>query len=265
MRNAVGASGSTFRMKARRPKRLRRILLAAGFAVFGLATSLLLVLALFLDPWVERTIEDEGSQALGTSLLLDAARLRLRGGVQLDRLAVLNPDSGPTQGDLGEAFRVDRIVARSRLRAVLADPVEVAELEVVQPEFTFVFADGRSNWGELMQALARRVPSAGDPERSPAPRRFLIRKTRIRRPILHLHAPALGEGLTLRLRDIELDRIGNLPDSPTPLYLVLAALLQALVTGGLDDEGMPRALRSSLGAELEEALKAFGGLLREPG
>jgi hypothetical protein len=237
------------------------------FGVLGLVALLilgLLGLMLFIDPIVERALEKEGTEALGAPLLLSSAKLRLRGGLQFDRLVVLNPEGSPRQEDLGEAFRVERVVARTRLTAVLSDPVEIAELVIVQPEFSFVFGKGGSNWGALMRNLSSRIPPEGSPDRSPEARRFLIRRTKIVRPVLHFRGPLLQQGLTLRLKDIELDRIGNLPDSPAPLYLVLAALLQGLLTGALEDEGFPGAVSSTLGGELEEAVKGFGGLLRAP-
>ena len=62
----------------------------------------------------------------------------------------------------------------------------------------------------------------------------------------------------LHLRDVELERVGNAPGTRSKLYLVLASLLQAILTGGIEDKILPEDVRGKLKEELSAASQAFG-------
>jgi hypothetical protein len=109
--------------------------------------------------------------------------------------------------------------------------------------------------------VAAQEGRAHDPD---GDKKFKIGALKIVDPVIHFRSAAFPDGILLDLKDVELKKVGNTPDSSSKTYIVLASILQAILTGGIKEgTDLPRSVTGSLKEELSEAGKAFGDVLKE--
>ena len=233
--------------------RKRRLLIAAG-AVVGSLILLVLAAWVLIDPLVRGQIRSSLQSTLKTPVNIRSVRIVLAGGARIEGVTILNPPGFKER----EAFHLESVEAVTRASVLLRNPIVISELRILQPEFIVDFGDQETNWAALIRNAARQLPRKDEkPDRPPLG--FVIRQIQIVQPVIRI-APTrqFPDGLLIRLKDVTLEGIGNLPDSPSTFYVAVAVVLQALITGGTaDGTAIPSAIRSRLADELQEGGKAF--------
>jgi uncharacterized protein involved in outer membrane biogenesis len=235
-------------------RRVRRIAIALAL-VIALPSILLVALLIGLNPAIRTTIETLAADAVGVPAALEEVRVNIIGGIHLTRLAV----GSPKEFREVRALRIGRIDAAVSVPSLFGRIVEIQDVLLSDPEITLEFDGKKSNWGVLMkQAVAKsRKPGDGDGDRN-----FIIHRLRITRAAVIVRTPGLAKGVALRLRDIELQEIGSAPGSAAPFSLVLATVVQALITGAIEEwTDIPGDLGDILGAESARTSEALGDSL----
>lgn len=235
-------------------RRVRRIAIALAL-VIALPSILLVALLIGLNPAVRTTIETLAADAVGVPAALEEVRVNIIGGVHLSRLSI----GSPKEFREVRALRLGRIDAALSVPSLFGRIVEIQDVRLADPEITLEFDGKKCNWGVLMkQAVAKsRKPKGGDDDRS-----FIIHRLRITRATVIVRAPGLPKGVVLRLRDIELQEIGSGSGSAAPFSLVLATVVQALITGAIEEwADIPGELGDILGAESARTSEALGDSL----
>src|SRR6185436_15713381 len=99
-----------------------------------------------------------------------------------------------------------------------------------------------------------------EPQPPDGDKRFKIGELKILNPTICYRSSMFPDGLILHLKDVELKRVGNAAGSRSKTYIVLASILQAILTGGIQEKELPDDVRGALRAELTAASKAFGDI-----
>jgi len=207
-----------------------------------------------LDPLVKYEIRGFLEDSLKVPARLRTVRVFLAGGARLEGLTVLNPEGYREP----EAFHLATLEAVTRATFLLSNPRLITELTLRQPEFIVEFGDKETNWATLIRNAARQL-SRKDPHEDSEGIRYAIHNIHVIEPRIRVAPTKLfPDGLLIPLRDVDLDQVGNLPDSPSTFYVAVAIILQAVITGKTrDGSEIPSALRSRISAELQEGGKAF--------
>jgi len=250
----VPASREVVSLQAFRRVRRIAIVLALVIAVPCLA---LVALLIGLNPAVRSAVESMGTGAAGVPVTLQEARVNIIGGVHLTRLSI----GSPREFHGIRTFRFGRLDAALSVPSLFGKTIEIKDVLIVEPEITLEFDQKKTNWGVLMEKLVEKAkrPGEGDPAN------FIIRRLRITRPVVIVRGPGLPDGVLLRLRDIELEGIGSAPGSAAPFSLVLATVVQALITGAIEEwAGIPGEMGDVLGVESARTSSALGDSLVTP-
>lgn len=249
--------------------RRRNLWQIRGVRIWVLATAVSLLLPFLLlvsvllgiHPVVRRVVENLGTTALEVPFRVERARISFLGRARLDRVRVSNP---PDYEEFN-ALTIRGIYARVPLGAAFRREIEIPELRIVRPEFTVEFIGGGapSNWGRLIRNLSDSLPDKNKPVPAETERTFRIGTLRIVEPVVKIRAPQLADPITLHLNDIELKNAGTMPGTASKTYMILTALLQAILTGGLKEgKDLPSSIRGPLEKELQAAVKTFGDVLQ---
>lgn len=211
-----------------------------------------------LDPIVKYEIRGFLEDTLKVPARLRTVRVFLAGGARLEGLTILNPEGYREP----EAFHLGALEAVTRATVLLRNPRIVSELTLRQPEFIVEFGDKETNWATLIRNAAREL-SRKDPQEHSEDVRYAIHNVHVIQPRIRVAPTKLfPDGLLIPLRDVDLDQVGNLPDSPSTFYVAVAVIIQAVITGKTSDGSeIPSALRSRISAELLEGGKAFREVL----
>jgi len=215
-----------------------------------------MLMVLGINPIFTMAVTHLGSKALKVPVTLHRASVSFSGRLSLGRFEIQNPPGFSTT----EAASFEGLYAEIPLRALFGHEIEIPVLTVVRPVFNLEMGGKKqpSNWGVLMKNLSESLPKKGEPQKDDGEKRFKIQDLKIVNPIVRYRSPRLPDGIDLDLKDVELKQIGNAPGSSSKTYIVLASILQALLTGGIKDKGLPSDVRGRLSEELGEASKAFG-------
>jgi hypothetical protein len=238
-----------------------RIAVLAGSLLLLLPILFFVGIVLGVNPIVGWGVETLGSEALKVPVQLDRARISFGGRAHLRGFSVGNPSGFQAS----RAFAFDSLYAEASMRSVFREVVDLPELVIEKPEFWIEL--GRkgepSNWTVLMRNLAESLPKRYEGKRADQDKKFVIHRLRIVAPVVHFRSPLLPNGFTVPLKDIELKEIGTAPGTASKTYVVLATILQAILTGGLGEgKDLPGDIRGPLDAELSEAARTFGEVLK---
>ncbi len=239
-----------------------RIALIVLSVLLWIPVLFILGIVLGINPIVRSAVERLGTTALAVPVRLDRASISFAGAARLGRLSVPNPEG--YEGDYALTFQA--FMAHIPIPAVFRDVIDVPELTVMQPDFSFVLGGKheRSNWGRLIHNLAEAIPKKGGLEVPTREKQFIIHRLRIVQPIVRFRTKSMGEPIVLHLKDIELKDVGTGPGSKSKTYVVLSAILQALLTGGIKEgKNLPGSVKGPLQDELAEAGKTFSEVLKE--
>lgn len=235
-------------------RRVRRI--AVTLALVLAAPCLLLVAVLIgLNPAIRHAVESMGTDAVGVPVGLEDVRVNIIGGLHLTRFSIGSPKGFREV----RSFRFGRLDAAVAPTSLLGRTVEIQEVLLAEPEITIEFDSRQTNWGVLMEKLLQksRKPGVGGDGT-----KFIIHRLRITRPVVLFRAPSLPKGVLLRLRDIEIQELGSAPGSAATFSLVLATVVQALITGAIEEwTGIPGELGDILGGESDRTTRALGPTL----
>ena len=215
-----------------------------------------------INPIFNRQVEKLGEKALRVPVRLHRASVSFAGRLSLGRFTIANPPGFAEE----TAASFDGLYAAVPLRNLFRQELDIPVLTVVHPVFNLELGhDGKpSNWAVLMKNLAESLPKKDEPTTPDGDKKFKIGALKIVDPVIHFRSAAFPDGILLDLKDVELKKVGNTPDSSSKTYIVLASILQAILTGGIKEgTDLPRSVTGSLKDELSEAGKAFGDVLKE--
>jgi hypothetical protein len=233
-----------------RYRQVRKVAILLALVV-ALPSILLVALLIGVNPMVRASVEKMGTISTGVPVSLEDARVNIIGGLHLKRLAIANPKEFREV----RAFRFSRLDAEVSLASLASKTIEIQDILLVNPEITIEFDHGKTNWGVLSKQLTAKSqrPVAAQEQK------FVIHRFRITKAVVVVRAPSLPKGVAIRLRDIELEAIGDTPDSPAPFSLVLSTVVQALITGAIEEwVGIPGELGETLGGESKRTSDALG-------
>jgi hypothetical protein len=236
-------------VSARSQRRLRRATLVLATLVALPALAIIAVL-LGLNPLVKKRAEALASSALRVPVAIDHARVNLAGGVHLYRPAIGNPRGFKEV----RALRLERVDAAVTLPSLFGQTIEVQDLLLVHPELTVEFNGDKTNLGALLDNLA--AAAQGPPK--DGGKKFIIRRIRIVHPVVIVRSTLIPKGAAIHLRDIDIQDVGTAPGSASPTSLVLATILQAIITGAINEwTGIPGELSGLLEKDVSRAAKPF--------
>lgn len=229
------------------PRWRRRLLWGIG-GVAGLAVAFALFLAFGIDIVARRGIEHVVREALGAPVELRKVRLRLKGKAEIEGARIGNP------GGFENPVALDIATLDAYLDGdSLSGPeIRIHDMVVVRPEFTVEFLEGKSNVALLVERLLAAIPAD-------APR-FRIERLRVREAVVRVRSPEIAGGETVfRLPDLELQQFGDAPGTASTANLLLAAFLQLLAGGAMEQEeaAFRGGLKKSFSAELERSSAAI--------
>ena len=215
-----------------------------------------LLMVLGINPIFTMGVTKLGSDALKVPVTLRRASVSFAGKLRLGRFEIRNPP-GYTET---EAASFDGMYAEVPFRSVFGQDIELPVLTVVNPVFNLELGDGKkpSNWGRIMKNLAESLPPKDETPPPDGEKRFKIGELKIVNPTIVYRSSLVPEGAVLHLKDVELKQVGNAPGSRSKLYIVLASIFQAVLTGGIRDKDLPDDVRGAFRSELSAAAKTFG-------
>lgn len=233
-----------------RYRQVRRVAILLALVV-AIPCLLLVALLIGLNPAIRASVEKMATASTGVPVSLDEARINIIGGIHLTRLSIANPKEFREV----RAFRFARMDAEVSLPSLASDVIEIRDVLLVNPEITIELDHKKTNWGVLSKQLtAKSQRSVGGQEK-----RFIIQRFRITKALVVFRAPSIPKGVAIRLRDIELQGIGSGKDSAAPFSLVLSTVVQALITGAIEEwTGIPGELGDTLGRETSQTSDALG-------
>jgi len=197
-----------------------------------------------------------GSDAVGVPIGLEDVRVNIIGGLHLTRFSIGSPRGFREV----RSFRFGRLDAEVAPASLLGRTIEIQDVLLVAPEITLEFNGTTFNWAAMMEKL---VDKSRKPGQGGDGTTFVIHRLRIVRPVVLFRAPSLPKGVLLRLRDIELQEIGSAPGSAATFSLVLATVVQTLITGAIDEwTGIPGELGDLLNDSSTRTSGALGDSLR---
>jgi hypothetical protein len=240
-----------------------KLALAAGGILVLLPFLFVLGIVLGINPIVKFGVQNLGSSALKVPVHLGRASISFAGEARLDDFRIANPPGYA----LPDAGGFDALYARVPIPSAFRSQIDIPELTVQHPEFTFELGGKHhpSNWGVLMKSLAASLPVKAASPTPDDPKTFRVDRIRILEPVIHFRAASLPQGITLHLNNIELRNVGTAPGVRSKTYVLLASILQALLTGGLHEgKQLPSDVTGPFRKELSEAAKSFGELLLQP-
>ena len=229
---------------------MKKVLKGLGILV-GLVVLVGAVAAVMIDPFVRKKVERESSAALKVPTRLNAASVRLTGGVTLSKFEIHNPPSFSEP----RAVTFERFDLAVRPRELLQSKVDIDQVTVFRPELTLEFTGAKNNLSKLLDNL-----SAGRAQTSDG-KKFLVRKLRIEEAVVRFRSDLLSGGTrSVLLPAIELENVGNAEGGAT-MAEILRTILQTLGSAALKaGEGMvPSELLDSVRADLESQLRGLPG------
>lgn len=195
----------------------------------------------YLDPFVQRTIEEQGTRSLGVETRVDGVGIRiLRGLFRVEGVSIANPP-GFTRPRL---LRVDRGVLNVDLGSVNRRPIEASSLRVDDVKVSIEKQASRSNYRTVLGNLKRSDDKPPpDADRGPT---FVIRELVIRN--IDADVRFAGAGLQVKIPEIRMHDVGGQGgvDASQITNIVLTAVIQAVASAG----GLPSAIVSSLESSL---------------
>ena len=214
-----------------------------------------LLVVLGINPIFTMGVKKLGSDALKVPVGLRRASVSFAGKLRLGNFEIHNPPGYEGK----DAVTFDGMYAEVPMRSVLSQVIRIPVLTVVHPIFNIELGDKhkKSNWAVLMKNLADSLPKKDEPLPPDQEKRFVIGELKIVDPVIYFRSPSLPNGIKLDMKDVELKKIGNAPDSSSKTYIVLASILQAVLTGGIKDKSLPGDVTGGLKDELSAASKDF--------
>jgi uncharacterized protein involved in outer membrane biogenesis len=238
----------------------RRILRIAGWtsAVLVWIPFLVVLLTVMgINPLFTMAVTKLGSDTLKVPVTLRRASVSFAGKLSLGRFEIHNPKGYSEM----EAASFDGLFARVPFRSVFfVQDMEIPVLTVENPVFNLEMQKGKpSNWAVIMKNLAQSLPKKDEPVPPDDEKRFKVGELKIINPIVYYRSPTFPNAIRIDLKDVELKQVGNAPGSRSKLYIVLASIFQAILTGGIQEgKDLPRDVKGALTEELSEMSKAFG-------
>ena len=235
----------------------RKRLAGRALAVVGIALAILLLVAglavLLIDRIAASAVESGGTYALGVPTELDSADIGVVSGrVELDQLAVANPPGFRTPRFFGLAHAAFQVPPSQ----LMEDEVVIDEIVLEGIDVALERADGKTNYGTLLDNLKRVSPESkdakGDEEK--AGKTFVIKKLVLRdiRATIDLLPPLPAQSITLS--GIELQNVGTGGDG-----LEMAELFARVITEVLSQvvASAGDLIPADLKGQLEKTLNTF--------
>ncbi|MBI4878709.1 MAG: hypothetical protein HY812_03490 [Planctomycetes bacterium] len=237
------------------------VILLLPFAVSWLAGGIL-----------QKGVVKGGTWALGSQTELSSASLSLlRGQVQMEKLAIRNPEGFKADS----ALEVGKIDVKTAVSSLLSDTIEIEYIDIAEPLITLEVSTGGSNFGALMDHLKSRT-GGGEAEAKPAAdeegassKKLRIGRVTITSPKVRLaQSLLLKTEQTISLPTIELTDIGGSGEEasasrdvtlPQLLEEILGTILAAVTKSGLAPPDLQGILDGEVARNAAKFLKNVGG------
>jgi hypothetical protein len=259
-----------------------RKLLAAAVLLACLAVVATVLLLANLSRFVKTGVETGGSLILGVPTTLEDASVSLLGGtVGLDGLSLGSPEGF----DAAEMLALGHAHTTVQISSLRRDEIVVREVVIDGPEITLEFADGKTNWGVLLEHL-KREPTE---EEKRAAKKLRVDRIAFSNGKIKVAGIPLAGAAGIPLPDLEITGLRTADGKAATVRNVLADVIASLygsVLGAVKGV-VPAEELEKLGAELaslageagaaaeqavmeaadkvEEALGEAGGSLEETG
>jgi hypothetical protein len=247
------------RLWDRRPVRIAAWSLAA---IVWIPFIVVILTVMGINPIFTMAVTKLGTDALKVPVTLRRASVSFAGRLSLGRFEIHNPEGFSEM----EAASFDGLYAEAPFRSVFfVRDMELPVLTVLNPVFNLEMGAGDkpSNWAVIMKNLAGSLPKKDEPDPPDNEKRFKIGELKIINPVVFYRSERFPDAIRIDLKDVELKDIGNTPGSRSKVYIVLATILQAILTGGVQEgKDLPRDVSGALTEELQEMSKAFGDAFR---
>jgi len=217
-----------------------------------------LLMVVGINPIFTMGVTKLGSDALKVPVTLRRASVSFAGKLRLGHFEILNP---PGYSEI-EAASFEGMYAEVPFKTVFRQEIDIPVLTVVNPVFNLELGDGKkpSNWARIMKNLAESLPKKDEPQPPDGDKRFKIGELKIVNPTICYRSSMFPDGLILHLKDVELKQVGNASGSRSKIYIVLATILQVMITGGIEEKDLPGNVKGALREELSAAAEAFGDI-----
>ncbi|MAG54764.1 MAG: hypothetical protein CMJ83_00580 [Planctomycetes bacterium] len=233
-------------------KLFKRLLIFVAILV-----CLLVVGAIYADSLAETGIERGGTWALGVETTVDSASIGfLSGTFALENLSVANPDGFGNEPFMALADGSVEVRASS----LMSDTIVLHTLEIDGIDLNLVRGSDGSNYGKILESLAR---FEGEDTKEEDGKRFVINKIEITNVKVNVTPMAdLGFAkMSLPIDRIVLNNVGTESDGGVLLAEVANQIIQSLLknAGGLS--GMPDLISGTLNNQLGQLEKIAKGEL----
>lgn len=227
----------------------------------ALVAVLLVVGFLFLNPIVEKGIEEAGPRMLKAPVTVGSVRLSpFTGNGTITGLVVGNPEGFKTP----HALKLDRVHVDVSLSSLWTDNILIRQIRIDSPEITYELGQGGSNLARLQKNIEEFTGAAAEDgklveEGEPAPAEGEEAKMRIDELVItdgkiHLAATALEGEATIPLPEIRMQEVGEDDDGrPLTLGETLTRVFSEVSTGvgeavkGKGTESLKEKVKEGLG------------------
>ncbi len=237
----------------------RKFIFRLLLPLVAVAVVVLVILVMNLSKVVRVGVERGGTMVLGVPTQLESADVSLLGGsLGLDGLSLGSPEGFKAD----EMFRLGHMHVKVKIMSVMSEEIVIEEIVVDGAQVTLEFADGKTNWGVLMEAL----------EREPDEEEKEMKNVRIGRvsftngEIKIVGIPLIGTA-TAPLPSVNIEDIRTADGAGVTVRKALVAVIASLsekITSAVKDV-IPSEKVGEMTEELGSIKEAAGGLLDKVG
>jgi uncharacterized protein involved in outer membrane biogenesis len=258
--------------------KMKKMFLFATIAALVLAVAGVIVVAVFLDDIVKKSVETVGPQITKVPITLDTVHIGLlTGSAKVKGLVVGNPEGYKSP----HAISVGLAEVGVNPFSVLSGKIVIRSVHVESPEIIFEGNPlSKNNLGDIMENVNATAKSGGPPSTNTDVKAaakpgkkievddFLLTGAKV-----HVSITGMGgKEMTLPLPDIHLTNLGKGGDGLTPTDLtraVMSAITSATIKAvanaatdlGKGMENLGKGAGKNLGEDANKIKKGLGGLL----
>ena len=224
-----------------------------------LAVVVLVILVMNLSKVVRVGVEQGGTMVLGVPTQLESADVSLLGGsLGLNGLSLGSPEGF----EADEMLHLGHMRVKIKIMSVMSEEIVIREIVVDGAEVTLEFADGKTNWGVLMDALE----SEPDEEEKEMKNVRIDRVSFTNGKLRIIGIPLIGSA-TAPLPSVDIPEIRTADGTGVTVRKALVAVVASLgeaITSAVEDV-IPSEKLGEMTKELGSIKEAAGGLLEEVG
>jgi len=207
---------------------MRKVFFTLGSIVLVAVAAAVYFITYRLDSVVETRIEKAATTALGSRVEVGGVKTNLRNGtLEVEHISVANPPGYENP----YAVRLNAVRA-----AVDYDGLEIKQIAVENPEFYVEERDGKTNFGQMLQALDTGAEPAEDNSGKTEPE-IVIRHLRISETRAAFSSHSFDRYTDMKVDAIEMNNLRGTPSE-------LAGQIARKVVGELTSEAATELLKA---------------------